>query len=265
MSARVPHPSLRPYVSAMVGYRDVLDPRAVHHGLPAPTLTVILAFDEPLDAGWVDTPAESSRFWTCAAGLHATPALIRTHGFQHGIQLALTPLGARALLGVPAAALGDTMVAHDDLPLGVTAGLHAQLAGERGWEQRFDVLERHLVSLVRRHTVDPAHAAPAEVQAAWRAIQESHGSVRVGDLAERLGWSRRRLLTAFRAEYGLSPKEAARVARFDHTRRLVDDGVPLADASARGGYADQAHLAREWSTLAGRTPTQLRASSYHVA
>ena len=51
------HPALRPYVASLVGYRARLDPRAVHHGLPSPTITVVLSFDEPLDAGWLGRPA----------------------------------------------------------------------------------------------------------------------------------------------------------------------------------------------------------------
>ena len=99
MHPRRPHAALRPYVASMVGYREAVDPRAVHHGLPSPTVTVVLAFDEPLDVGWLADPASTGRFWTCASGLHAAPARITTHGWQHGVQLALTPLGSRVLRG----------------------------------------------------------------------------------------------------------------------------------------------------------------------
>ena len=60
---------------------------------------------------------------------------------------------------------------------------------------------------------------------------------------------------------GLTPKAAARVIRFDRTRRLLQRQAaagtlgPLADVAAECGYYDQAHLAREFSELAGCPPS----------
>ena len=263
MPSRPPHPALLPYVSSMVGYHDVLDPQAVHHGLPEPTMTVILAFETPLDVGWLADRGRHDRYWTCAAGLHAAPALIRTHGYQHGIQLALTPLGARVLLGLPAGALGGTMADHDALPVGIGADVHARLAALDDWERRFDLLERHLLDRVARHGDEASARIRPEAAEAWRTIQASRGRVRVEAVADRIGWSRRRLLDRFRAEFGVSPKQAARITRFDHARLLVDSGRELGEVAVIAGYSDQAHLTREWVALAGRTPTQVRDSPYH--
>ena len=43
------HPALAGLVHRMSGYDLRLDPRAVHHGVPGPSATVIISFDEPLD------------------------------------------------------------------------------------------------------------------------------------------------------------------------------------------------------------------------
>ena len=48
-----PHPALRLFVNAYVGYRHQGAP-AVHHGVAGPSATVILAFDEPIDPAWKD-------------------------------------------------------------------------------------------------------------------------------------------------------------------------------------------------------------------
>ena len=77
---------------------------------------------------------------------------------------------------------------------------------------------------------------------------------RVEQVAEDVGFSRRRLSDVVRAECGLTPKTYQRVARFERARRLLGRR-PLAEVSARCGYADQAHLTREWTSLAGCTPT----------
>ena len=118
---RVP-PGLAPFVDSCVGYDSRPGPEAAHHGLPSTSLTLIVAFDDPLDCGWLDGPAGRGRFDTLASGLHTRPALIRTHGRQCGIQIALTPLGARALLGMPAGALAGVLAGGGDMGGGDMGG-----------------------------------------------------------------------------------------------------------------------------------------------
>lgn len=142
------HPALTPYVERCVGYDYRLDPDAVHYGLPSTSIAVVIAFEEPLDCGWLGS-GDSDQFWRLASGLHDEPALIRTHGRQLGIQLALTPLGTRRLLGLPAGAITGGMVGHDDLPFGVSAEVHGRLAA-LGWDDRFALLEAHLLDVLSR-------------------------------------------------------------------------------------------------------------------
>ncbi len=69
-----------------------------------------------------------------------------------------------------------------------------------------------------------------------------------------LGYSRRHLATLVRAECGLAPQQLHRIGRFERSRALVGRR-PLAEVAARCGYADHAHLTREWVALAGCPPT----------
>lgn len=102
-------------------------------------------------------------------------------------------------------------------------------------------------------------------QQAGRHPALNHGRVRVTDLGDAVGWSRRRLSGRFYDEFGLTRKEASRVSRFDLSRRLVIRGVPLAQAAASSGYADQPHLTREWRDLSGYTPTEYLRAEIHPA
>ncbi len=250
---RTMHPALVPYVEECVGYDYRLDPAAVHFGLPSTSVTVIIAFDEPLDCGWLGE-RENRRFWLLASGLHDHPALIRTHGRQHGIQLGLTPLGARCLLGAPAGGIASALVDHGDLPLGITPEAHDRLSG-LGWEGRFEVLQTHLLGLLAQTRAPRSEIAP-ELREAWRVLCGTGGRARVESVADHVGWSRRHLAARFQGEFGLAPKRLARVARFQRARALIDARLPLAIAAAEAGYADQSHLNRDWRALAGRTPTQ---------
>jgi AraC-like DNA-binding protein len=68
----------------------------------------------------------------------------------------------------------------------------------------------------------------------------------------------RRLSERFGAEVGVSPKAAARIARFHRARRRLQSAPEdrLSDLAIDCGYYDQAHLAREFRELAGAPPSQ---------
>ncbi len=257
---RRPHPALAGLLAAYHGYHHVIDEHAVHHGLPGTSATLIIAFDEPLDVGWLDRPASRDAFWCMAGGLHTRPALIRTHGHQHGIQIDLAPAGARALLGLPIGALATELVHHDDLPVGIPARLRERLATTPDWGTRFDLLDAHLLGLLH----SPRPRARPETAEAWRLIQATHGAVRTAELARQVGWSERHLRSLFAAEYGVTPKQAARLARFERARALAIGGLGWAAVAQGAGYAEQAHLAREWRDFAGLTPTETLADPLRI-
>lgn len=242
------HPALAPLVVSLVGYDYRLPAEAVHHGLPSTAATVVIALDQPLDCGWLDDET-SGRFWTLIAGLHVRPALIRTHGHQVGLQVALTPLGLRALTGGPAAQCSRQLLDEDQLAL-LPAGVHERLQ-EADWRTRIELVEQVLLD---RLTGGSAELRP-ELTRAWNRLR-ADGGVSIADLADDVGWSRRHLLNQVRAEFGLDPRTIRSVGRFERARALAQRGVALADVAARCGYADQAHLNRDWRAFAAATPRQ---------
>ncbi len=245
-----PAAALRGLVDLYVGYR-VVGPPGVHRGLPSRHVTFVVAFDEPLTVTMPDGAVLSAP--ALVGGLHDRPAIITHTGVQHGVQLAVTPAGVRALFGVPAGELTGLVVPLDAV-LGRGGELAERLAAAAGWAERFAVLDRVLCGALR----EGAGAAP-EVGHAWRRLLAESGTASVTALADEVGWSRRHLADRFRREIGLPPKVAARVLRFERARAelLRPGGVPrLADVAASCGYADQAHLSREWRELAGCTPSE---------
>jgi transcriptional regulator GlxA family with amidase domain len=142
------------------------------------------------------------------------------------------------------------MVSLDDL---LPLPAYDEMVGAT-WEERFAVLDRALLAAVAAHA--PARLPHPELERAWSLVEGSGGTARVADLAAAVGWSRRRLGGRFRAEFGLTPKEAARVTRFDRSRQRVAAGLPLAEVAAVSGYADQPHLNREWREISGYSPRE---------
>ena len=263
----IPAGPLRRYVAAYTGYRQRGVPPARHRGLPSPYLTLIFTLDEPLAIEAHPDPGQPpGEFGALLGGLHSAPALITHAGAQSGIQVALRPLGARALLGLPAGELAELDVPAEAVLGGVCAELSDRVRAAPGWPERFAVLDEILLRQVgARADVSP------EVSWAWQQLLRQGGALPVSELAAGTGWSGRHLTSRFRAEIGLTPKGAARVIRFDRARRLLvrnlagaTAGAPyrLADLAADCGYFDQAHLAREFRALAGCPPSQWLAEEF---
>jgi AraC-like DNA-binding protein len=228
-------------------YRDVAPAR--HLGLPSPWLTVILTLDEPLHVARHPDPHQAPGVYgALVGGLHTTPAVIEHDGAQSGVQLQLDPLGARALLGMPAGELAGLDVPASDVLGRLGDDLPEQLRATPTWEARFRLLDERLGRVLR------ADRRPApEVCRAWRVLRASGGTARVADVAREVGWSERHLAARFRTEIGLTPKTAARVIRFDRARRLVPDENGAAVAAVCG-YADQSHLVRDFVAFTGLGP-----------
>ncbi|WP_393916550.1 helix-turn-helix domain-containing protein [Halostreptopolyspora alba] len=234
----------------MSGYRP-----GTHQGLPGRHLRLVVSFAAPVEIVRMPDPAQSpTTVPMMVGGLHASPATIAHHGEQAGVEVALSPFGARHVLGVPAGALASTVADLAELLGSRAAHLPERLGAAAGWDERFALLDRVLGEALT--TVPPA--AP-EVRHAWDRLVAAAGRIPVDDLAREVGWSRRHLAKRFRSEVGLAPKTAGRVLRFERSARLLR-GTPgtrdLAAVAYSCGYHDQPHLNRDWRALAGRSPTE---------
>jgi AraC-like DNA-binding protein len=253
VAARRPAPPLAPFIGRYVGYRlDGFTP-GVHRGLPSRHLTFIVSLDEPIELLRAPAPDRGpASLQAFVGGLHTRAALVRAPARQCGVGIELTPFGARALFGLPAAELTREVVELADL-LGAGGELPDRLRAAPGWAERFDVLDA-----VLSRALDPRRRPPAWIAAAWRRFVAADGQLAVEALARELGWSRRHFTECFGREIGLPPRQLARVLRFERARAALaaQDAPPLAALAVQCGYYDQAHLNREWRELAGCTPVE---------
>ncbi len=255
-ATKTPDPALRNLVTTYHGYCYDPGGPSIHHGLPSTGLTVVLALERPIDVGWLGEAGSRRQSWTLASGLSMSCAAIYQSGRQHGITLDLTPLGARVLLGVPASELGRQLISLGDLiGAAAEAQLYDAVAGAHAWPARFAELDRWLLRCAAARAGRPARPEPT-LRHAWERLHVTRGRLPITRLAADVGWSRRHLSQRFAAEFGIGPKQAARLVRFGWARDLVgSDHRPLAEVAATCGYADQAHLTREWRELVGLPPT----------
>jgi AraC-like DNA-binding protein len=246
VARRLPAPSLRPLLGqALEGWTREGPRGASFHELPFPGIPLILNLGSP----W---RVEGATIDSFLAGLHTRPTQVAGERTFSCLELRLTPLGTRRVLGLPLHELANRTEALDELLPGAEE-LTARVRETLTWDERFDLLEAFLAKRLA-----DAPPAPPQLEWAWRQLVRSGGRVRVRALADDIGWSPRRLIDRFRDHVGLPPKAAARVIRLDRAVSALRTGTPrIAEVAAACGYADQAHLGRELRELAGVTPRQL--------
>ncbi len=250
-----PHPALRGLVRGYTGYSESSAGVVRRRQAPTGVAPLIAEFGPPIRLYGPAGPTVPGAF---LSGLHNKPVITEFSGRQRGVQVNLTPLGAFTLLGRPMDELTNRSVPLAAIAVPELATLPERLAEDPGWAQRFARVDATLLWLYDRAAVRP----DPEVTWVWRALNRSGGTAGIGALADATGWSRRHLSNRFRAQIGLAPKAAARVVRFERAARML---VPpsgavvsrsLSDVAATCGYADHAHMAREFRALAGCPPGQ---------
>lgn len=159
------------------------------------------------------------------------------------------PGAAPAALGIPADAVRDARVALEEAVPSLRPAVDAlnEAVLEQG-QAPAEALERLTTRLLHDAEPDPA---------AFRVAARLADGLPVPGVADDLGYSDRQLRRRCHAAFGYGPKTLQRILRFQAALRRARDGVPLADVAHTGGYADQAHLAREVRTLGDAPLTTL--------
>ena len=88
---------------------------------------------------------------------------------------------------------------------------------------------------------------------------ETDDPVSMTQLAERQGLTERTLSRRLERAVGLNAKSVMRIARFHRARAAIKAGGDnLSAVAADCGYADQAHMTRDFRRLSGETPRLIR-------
>lgn len=251
-----PAASLAPYVDFYIGYRMTGFPPGLHRGLPSRNLTFIVSIGPTIDLVQQADPKQSNASYRAiVAGLHTSPASISHGGYQEGVSVALSPLGARTLLGMPAREIWSTSVELSEIFGSDGDNLWEKLQGESDWDGRMMAMNQ-----VLRSRLQTSVEVGSELAHAWRCLVQSSGLRSVSSVAAEVGWSRQHLTRRFTDEFGLSPKRAARVFRFNKAAKILEAApapIQLAEIALACGYYDQAHMTNEFVALGGAPPGRI--------
>jgi AraC-like DNA-binding protein len=255
---RMPRRELSGLVSRITGYSENGWRLTEAVEMAALVVPLVISFGAPFSIALGRKPHSGDDFASFAAGLYAGHVVMNSAGCSACVQIDLTPLGAYRFFGLPMRELSSCMVTLDDLADGEINLLRRRLEDLSDWGARLDLAEGFVLDRLRR---GPA-ISPA-VASAYRELAFCNGNVRIAMIAKRLEWSRKHLSQRFQDEIGLPPKAVARMLRFNRLLDLArhEETPDWAGIAAECGYADQAHLTREFAEFAGTSPARWRAAA----
>ena len=185
-------------------------------------------------------------------GMKSRPLAVTTCRPTETIAVQFRPGAWARLFGVSADALTDRSCGVGDLWGRAGYDWIDRISGAATPAERKQVI----AATLRERLAQSAGGDPGGglVRAAVALIGRSRGGLSVARVARLLDVHPRRLERVFKQEVGLSPKRYARGVRFSQAKLQIAQGKPLVAVAGALGFADQAHLCREFKAWSGRTP-----------
>lgn len=209
-----------------------------------PSETVVVP-DGCMDLIWLD-----DRLIVAGPDAHAHGGVLAPGEQATGIRL--TPGTAPTILGVPASELVDQRVALADLGATRVRGLaQAEPPSRTAVGAWLEDVVASLASDAPNAVLGPPCLA--------HIVDSLRSGVGVTRLADDLGWSERQLHRLALRHFGYGLRTLGRVLRLQRALALRRAYPHLAELAARAGYADQAHLSREFRALTGMRPSDFTA------
>lgn len=237
-------------VSSISFYRERgLALTGFRHAAPL-AVPLLVSLGTPFRIALGREPGDADTQPSFAAGLFPGPVRIESDGRAMCVQIDFTLLGAYRFYGGAVPDLTARMVDIGDLLGRQGRDLGEMVAEADGWQRRLEIIEAFVLA---RAVHEPSPA----IAAALGRLGRSAGAARISDIATDIGWSRKHLARRFHNEIGVSPKTLARMLRFHRACQLarIGDARGWAGIAIEAGFADQAHLARDFKEFSGESPS----------
>jgi AraC-like DNA-binding protein len=238
LSRHDPSAALRPFVDFHWIVRWDLDGQQPHDQEILPHPNVNLAFEESGSAVF---------------GVDTKLFVRRLGGRGKALGVRFRPGGFRPFWNAPVSRLTDRTVPAAEVFGGAAAAANEAIMRAPGDAAMVAHADEFLASVLPDR--DPVAESVADMVSL---ITSDRSLKRVDQLAAVSGLSVRRLQRLFAEYVGVGPKWVMRRARLHEAAQRADNGdvTDWAELAAELGYADQAHLTREFTALIGVPPTR---------
>jgi AraC-like DNA-binding protein len=221
-----------------------------------------------------DLASWTNRDGAWVVGLHDGQQLSEAAGERHFMVVRFTPIGAHRFLRTPMNLIANQAIDLEQIDTKLARLIGARVGTTTDWSERFDAVEQVIAERVM------PDGAPGTIERAWQRLTSAGGRVPLESLASEAECSHRHLIAQFQTFVGLRPKTVARIVRFNRVVRSLNSSrrrdepagkpyveaqqvrelgevvVRWADIAADCGYADQAHLIKDFRQFSGSTPAR---------
>jgi AraC-like DNA-binding protein len=232
----LPDPRLAPFIAHFWWVRWTVDSPTLAETLPHPSIHVVFEGARAEVAG-VCTGRFSRR--------------LEGDGWVFGIKF--RPASFRQLLHAPVASLTDRVVALGAVLGDEAAALGRAVLAAPTVEDKLAVAETFFAP-----RLTPLAPQTEQLRDLVERVAEDRSLVRAEHLAALLDLDLRTLQRRFREHVGVSPKWVIQRYRLHEAAERLKAAAPpsLVSIAADLGYADQAHFARDFKRVVGRTPAR---------
>ena len=247
--------ALRSYLVRIWAFRGVLPLGDLRLIAPSGEMKLILPFHGAPTSTTRGISYRHTESSCSIVGQLTSPSTISAVGAIGMLGVTFKPAGARCFLGLPLAEIAESIVSSGDLPGSDWDDLASRVAETAAITTKVRKVQEFLIRSLQRGDVD--HRA---LDLAVREIELSRGVIRIHDLSDRVGWTRRHLDREFSERVGLSPKSFANIVRFQrlYALGLVSGDWPRSLDELYESYYDQAHFIRQFERFTGYAPGAFR-------
>jgi AraC-like DNA-binding protein len=166
------------------------------------------------------------------------------------------PGGAYPFLRLPLSELHDGVVSLDALWGYLAAEVRERLYAVPTIQERFVLLEQLLLARLSEALAKSSHDFQT-VHYALDQLRLQHGTLSIKALSDKIGISQNHLTTQFKRLVGGTPKEIARLYRFQHVLQMINPLQPVdwTQVAHQSLYYDQSHFNKDFMAFTGHTPT----------
>jgi AraC-like DNA-binding protein len=189
-------------------------------------------------------------------GPRTGPYIKDTTTSEPTVGVMLRPGAAELLLGTSAVDLAERHTNLEDVwPRACLDEIQNRLQSEPTLAGRLALIEQFLLAcLPDMRGIDPL---------IMHSIEQFRLAAPIGEVVANSGFSHRYFTKVFTEKVGLRPKAYCRILRFSHVldRIKADPDISSAELAIAEGYADQAHMNREFRAITSLTPGAYRRSA----
>lgn len=163
----------------------------------------------------------------------------------------LHPYAIKAILGITAGELTNTLVDVNDLKPAKAISLQEQLLNAPSVAAQLKLINAFLLRRITNDCIDYSRIAFATA-----ALQKDASAEALGKLRDQLFSTERSVQRLFEDQVGISPKLYKRICQFHMAFQQLNhfEFVKLSDIAYRNGFSDQSHFIRVFKEFTGMSP-----------